>query len=1018
MAKVGQAERVTQNQVIRLFQNRLGYEYLGDWSDEFHTNMEEKYLVEFLQSQGYNDILINKAVNVFGKLVGVQTGELYDNNKNAYSKLRYGISVNAEIDETKQTVKLIDWENPENNHFAIAEEVSIKGTNNKRPDIVIYLNGIALAVIELKKSTVSIGKGIRQNLDNQRDDFIRPFFNSIQLVVAGNESSGMKYGTIETPEKYFLEWKEETSETFGNNLDKHIVQFFDKRRLLEIIHDFVIYDGGIKKTCRPHQYFGVKAAQERIAKREGGIIWHTQGSGKSLTMVWLAQWIRENIKDSRIVVITDRTELDKQIAGVFKNTGEEMVRAESGSDLLYRLNRSDIPLLSTLIHKFGPRNETSFPKYLKEIKKYLPNNFNPKGEIFVFVDECHRTQSGRLHKAMKAILPDNAMFIGFTGTPLLKKDKKTSLETFGPYIHTYKFDEAVEDNVVLDIRYEARDIEQEITAQTQIDDWFESKTKGMNDVAKDTLKKRWGTMKRVLSSRGRINKIAMDIEMDFSRVPRLKSGYGNAMLVASSVYEACKYYEEFQRLDTFKNKCATITSYEPSAYNIKGEETGEGETQEQYKYRIHNEMLDGRKSSEFEEEAKRKFIDEPARMKLLIVVDKLLTGFDAPPTSYLYIDKSMQDHALFQAICRVNRLDDESKEYGYIVDYKDLFRCLETSIKKYTSEAFESYDSDDVSGLLKDRYEQAKEKLDEALDRVVAICEPANPKTMEGYRLFFGTEAFEFDEDERLEYEEKRGAFYKAVNSLIRAYGEIANEMDEAGYSDIEANNIKYKAKYYTNLMEDIKQASGDYIDLKSLEPGMRSLIDNYIDASHSRRISSLDDYTLVDLIVKKGLGSLDEVLSDNIKQNKEAMAEAVENSIRKVIIEESPSNPVYFGRMSELLKELIAQRKLDVLDYKKYLDELAELAKKVKRMEGDNKYPESIRTDGQKSLYDNLYEDEELANKVHSMVKESAQDDWRGNKIKERMIVNKLSQIDFTALPSEFEIKRLIEVLKNNDEY
>lgn len=1018
MAKVGQLERVTQWRVIDLFKQRLGYDYLGNWIDRSNSNVEDEHLVSFLEQQGYDEVLINKAVFEIKKLAGVQTGELYDNNKELYSKLRYGVTVRAELGETKQTVKLIDWENAENNHFAIAEEVSIKGTNNKRPDIVVYINGIALAVIELKKSTVSIGKGIRQNLDNQRDDFIRSFFNTVQLVIAGNDSSGMRYGTTKTPERYFLDWKEETSEEFESKLDKNITQLFDKHRLLEIMHDFIIFDGGVKKVCRPHQYFGVKAAQVNIRKRDGGIIWHTQGSGKSLTMVWLAQWIRENIQDSRVVVITDRTELDKQILGVFNDAGEEMVRAESGADLLDRLNRSDTPLLSTLIHKFGPRNESSFHKYLKEIKKHLPKNFNPKGDIFVFVDECHRTQSGRLHKAMKAILPDSAIFIGFTGTPLLKKDKKTSLETFGPYIHTYKFDEAVEDKVVLDIRYEARDIEQEITAQTQIDDWFESKTKGLNDVAVESLKKKWGTMKRVLSSRGRINKIAMDIEMDFQKVPRLSSGYGTAMLVASSVYEACKFYEEFQRLDTFKNKCATVTSYEPLASNIKGEETGEGETQEQYKYRIHQEMLKGKKVSEFEEIVKKKFIYEPSRMKLLIVVDKLLTGFDAPPASYLYIDKSMQDHALFQAICRVNRIDDESKEYGYIVDYKDLFRCLETSIKKYTSEAFESYDSEDVSGLLKDRFEQAREKLDEALDRVEAICEPANPKTLEGLKLFFGTEQSNHDEDQIAEYEEKRKAFYKAVTSLIRAYGEIANDMDEAGYTEVETNDIKFKVKHFTNLMEDIKQSSGDYIDLKRLEPGMRSLIDNYIDAGHSRRISALDDYTLVDLIVKKGLGSLDEVLSENIKQDKEAMAEAVENSIRKVIIDESPSNPVYFGKMSELLRELILQRKLDVLDYQKYLMELAELAKKVKRLEGDSKYPESILTDGQKSLYDNLYEDEELANKVHSVVKDSAQDDWRGNRIKERMILNRISQLDFTQLPGDFEIQRLIEVLKNNDEY
>ncbi|MDZ7692271.1 MAG: HsdR family type I site-specific deoxyribonuclease [Balneolaceae bacterium] len=728
---------------------------------------------------------------------------------------------------------------------------------------------------------------------------------------------------------------------------------------------------------RPHQYFGVKASQEHVAERKDGIIWHTQGSGKSLTMVWLARWIRENITDSRVVVITDRTELDKQITRVFTNANEQMERASSGADLIDKLNSHNVPLISSLVHKFGAREgDDDIEAYLEEIEKQLPSDFEAKGDIFVFVDECHRTQSGKLHKAMKAILPE-AMFVGFTGTPLLKDDKKTSLEVFGPYIHTYRFDEAVKDNVVLDLRYEARDIEQKITDQESIDEWFEAETKGLNDYAKMELKKRWGTLKKVLSSKSRLNKVVTDIYKDFETEGRLKSGRGNAMLVASSVAEACKYYELFQSTD-LKGHCAVVTSFEPNINDIKGEETGQGETEEQLKYRIYTEMLDGKSTEEFEEEAKRKFVNEPARMKLLIVVDKLLTGFDAPPASYLYIDKSMQDHGLFQAICRVNRLDGDDKRYGYIIDYMDLFESLEESISTYTSGAFEGYDDDDVDGLLKDRYEQAKEKLDEALDKVEALCEPVHPKTLKEFKQFFGTETQGKSEDQIKEDQEKRVNFYKMVSSLVRAYGDIANEMDKAGYSPEEVTNVKQKVTFYSDLKEDIKQASGDYIDLKTYEPGMRNLIDMYIDADHSKKVSTLDDFTLVDLIVNKGISAVDEVLSDNIKKDQEAMAETIENNIRKVIVEERPGNPKYYDKMSELLEELIRKRKQEAAEYARYLKKLEELARKVKRSEGQEKYPEELETEGQKALYDNLEQNKELALALDETIRYNAKDGWR----------------------------------------
>ncbi|MFS8541573.1 MAG: HsdR family type I site-specific deoxyribonuclease, partial [Tissierellales bacterium] len=482
--------------------------------------------------------------------------------------------------------------------------------------------------------------------------------------------------------------------------------------------------------------------------------------------------IRENINNSRILIITDREELDQQIEQVFKGVDEDIYRTKSGKDLIEKLNQTTPLMMCSLIHKFGAREqvdeEAYYDEYIKEVRSNLPKDFKAKGDIYVFVDECHRTQSGKLHKAMKEILPDS-MFIGFTGTPLLKKDKPTSIEVFGPYIHTYKFDEAVEDGVVLDLRYEARHIDQNITSQEKIDQWFEAKTRGLTEYAKTKLKQRWGTMQTILSSKSRLEQIVKDIILDMETKDRLKSGRGNAMLVAGSIYEACKYYELFQAYG-FK-KCAVITSYNPHISDIKGEATGEDkDTENVEKYRIYKEMLGDKTPEEFEREVKRKFIEEPDQMKLLIVVDKLLTGFDAPPATYLYIDKKMQDHNLFQAICRVNRLDGEDKEYGYIIDYMDLFKSLEKAVADYTSEAFANYDKEDVEGLLKNRLEKGKERLEEALEKIRALCEPVEPpKGTEEYIKYFCGEN-QFSTKDLKENEEKRLTLYKYTASLIRAY--------------------------------------------------------------------------------------------------------------------------------------------------------------------------------------------------------------------------------------------------------
>lgn len=1006
MSKVGQRERVTQNRVIQLFKNDLDYRYLGDLHEENNKNIREKDLKAWLKKRAVNNVLIQKAFRQLDTASALGEGrKLYYANKDVYQLLRYGVKDKEGAGEQNQTVWLIDWENPEDNDFAIAEEVSVKGENKKRPDVVLYVNGIALGVIELKRSTVGLTEGIRQNLDNQKKDFIRDFFTTMQLVMAGNDSQGLRYGTIETPEKHYLEWKEELENPYTNKLDFHLSLMCNKKRFLQLIHDLIVFDAGVKKTCRHNQFFGIEAAKERIAQREGGIIWHTQGSGKSLTMVWLAKWIRENVTNSRVLIVTDRTELDEQIEKVFSGVEEKIYRTKSGADLIHTLNTVNPSLICSLVHKFGRHvedeedDEESSADFIAEMKRALPHNFKAKGDLFVFVDECHRTQSGKLHEAMKQILPE-ALFIGFTGTPLMKKDKKKSIEVFGSYIHTYKFNEAVEDGVVLDIRYEARDIDQRVKSPKKVDEWFEAKTRKLSDLGKTLLKQKWGTMQKVLSSRSRQEQIVADILMDMDTRPRLMDGRGNAMLVCSSVYQACAAYKLFNETD-LKGKVAIVTSYQPTAASIKGEESGAGLTEKLAKYEIYRQMLAdyfekpadqvGGLVEEFEIQVKKKFFDEPGQMRLLIVVDKLLTGFDAPSATYLYIDKTMADHNLFQAICRVNRLDSDDKEYGYIIDYKDLFKSIDKTIKDYTSEALDGYDKEDVDGLLKDRIKAARLDLDTALEMVKALCEPVPaPRLSQDFQHYFCGESG-LNSDEIKEKEALRLSFYKAINKLLRSYANLASEMVEAGYTDSEIDSIEEDVKFFENLSKEIKAYSGDAVDMKVYEPAMRQLLDMYIEAESSEEVVKFEELGLIDLILREDIDF--KGIPENIRRNPESMAEAIENNVRKKIVEENPVNPAYYDQMSVLLDELIEMRRQKAIEYKEYLEKIREVAQKVTQPTGRSNYPKEVDTVGKQALYDNFGKDVELTLKIDETIQSNKLAAWVGDFAKEKILLRGLSQ-------------------------
>lgn len=1026
-----------QERVLDVLKEDLGYRYIGNLKNYDNKSIREYDFTRNLEKRGYSSHLVKLCLKKVKDVAFNQTSSLYRNNKEFYSLLRYGVQGLQDENKKRVTVDLIDWDNIENNDFAVAEEVSVLCFDNKRhkrPDVVIYVNGIALGVFELKRSSVSIGEGIRQNLTNQKDENIARFFNTVQFTFAGNEAEGLKYATICTPEKFYLQWKEDRNakdalsikikELQGeesNRLRDGIISICQKERFLSLIYDFVIFDAGIKKLARHNQYFANIAARDFIKRKEGGIIWNTQGSGKSLIMVWLTKWIIENIEDSRVVIITDRDELDDQIEGLFSDVDISIARAKSGKNLRDLLNTYDESIICSLIHKYGHNagNQSDVDLYVKELEKSLGNDYEAKGNIVAFIDECHRTNSGKLHKAVRTLMP-NATIIGFTGTPLLKKDKQTSREVFGKFIHTYKFDEGVEDGVVLDLRYEARDVDQNLTNQSRVDVWFETKTKGLTDYAKNKLKSSWASLNKLYSSRQRLEKIAADIIFDMETKPRLSCDRGTAMLVAGDILQACKYWEIFQS-NGFK-KCAVVTSYEPNAASVRTATSDLNEQSEsEYKKEIYERMLAGRSTSDYESEVKKKFKEEPANMKLLIVVDKLLTGFDAPSATYLYIDKSMRDHDLFQAICRVNRPDGEDKDYGYIVDYKDLFKNVQLAITDYTSGAFEDYAAEDVDRLIKGRYEEAKAEMVGARASLNDLFSNIEDKSEDSKIIEYFCGDMEDDET----YLGRREVFYSISSSYTRAFANCCDKLvSDFGYSDKEVNKLRNEITNYNKIKEMIKLASYDYIDLKPYESDMRYILDTYVMAEDSTIISELENMSLVELLLSSYTKSPINQIVDGLPGDDNAKSEIIENNLAYEIVKRKSSNEVYYGKLSEMLEEVIEQRKIGVISYENYLKEVTKIAQNIIHPEDSDDYPDYIKdSEAKRAIYDYLGDEGgDLAYKLDGAIKTSIQPDWMTNKQKQNKIKGSIYDVLCEHGKDENLADNLTEeifdIVKSQDEY
>ncbi len=855
------------------------------------------------------------------------TDGLIKTNEKIYDSLILGRSYPESLsvmDGTKSfNLNYIDWENPENNVFHVVEEFSVEredGQGTVRPDIVTFINGIPFGVIECKKASISISQGISQMLRNQGKEYIPQLFKFVQIVVVTNKNE-TQYATTGTPKKFWSLWKEDKEsneykwfeETLVETVtcriptvqDKNIISLFHPKRTIEIMRFFTLYDKNVKKIARYQQYFAIKEIirtieeTDRNGNRQSGVIWHTQGSGKSLTMVMLSRYILSQFADihPQVLVITDRIELDSQIHQTFNHSRLRAERAISGRHLVELINNNGADIITSLVHKFDTAS-----KHQKPVKSK---------NIFVLIDESHRTQYGELNIKMKKVFP-NACYLGFTGTPLMKKDKSTMKKFGGRMIHKYTIKDGVEDGAIVPLLYEGRLVEQTVN-RNAIDKRIEMITRNLAEKQAEELKKKWSKFEAIASSEQRIRLIADDIYIHYTKF--YKGTFAKAMLATASKFDAIRYKESFDEYGDLKTAIVISPPDQREGYD---------EVDEEPKDRVlkfWNKMMEAYSDPQkYEDHIKSEFIDGD-ELEILIVVDKLLTGFDAPRASVLYVDKPMKEHTLLQAIARVNRLY-EGKDFGLIVDYRGLIQELDSAMRTYSGAGLENFDGKDLEGALVDVISIVG-KLRESYSNVVAIFKGIkNKQDKEEYELLLGDEAL-------------RNDFYNQLSNFGKYLG-IALESEHV-YNAIGEDDIKlYKRefKFYQELRASVKLRYSDTIDHKEYEAKMRNLMDTYIAAEDIIQIMAP-----VDILNEKEFE--DELMRLGSPR---AKADAIRTRMTKRISEKWDENPAYYKKFSERIEEIIEQYKEKRISELEYLEKMRNVMNDFRKGYSGTTYPEKIK--------------------------------------------------------------------------
>ena len=931
----------SQRPAIEVLQ-KLGYKYI---SEEENKKLRNYILTDVI----FKDILAKKlneinsyeykgekykfSASTIGQAIkdlneDLVTG-LISTNEKIYDLLTLGKSYQENmVDGTKRSfdIKYIDFEHFENNDFYVTEEFSVLRMNGKdyaRPDIVLFVNGIPLAVIECKDASVPIIQAISQNIRNQKPEYIPQLFKFIQIVMAANKNE-TKYATCGTPDKFWSTWNEQYVEKQNELLDKtvigrqvtkqdrDIISLFEKERFLELIKDFIIFEAGKKKICRYQQYFAVKAMLERIKHdKKGGVVWHTQGSGKSITMVYITKKLMEDkeIQNPQVVIVTDRVDLDKQIHKTFNRIGVEAARATTGNNLTDLINDEKVRVITTVVNKFETVVKSG-------VSVDAPNTF-------ILVDEGHRTQYGEINRRMQEVFK-GAIYISFTGTPIMKRDRNI-FDKFGGLIHKYSLDDALKDKAIVPLIYEGKMVDQEVSKEA-IDMRLDMLTRNLTEEQKTDVMKKWSRFEKVASSEQRLELIAWDIAKNYNET--LKGTGFNAMLACNKKIEAVKYYNIFK--DEFPELEVAVVISPPDMR--EGEGSIDEDTNDIVKKFYINALSNYKNEEEYEETIKSKFIN--GDIDILIVVDKLLTGFDAPKASTLYLDKQIKEHNLLQAIARVNRLCD-GKDYGYIVDYRGLLGELDKALTMYQEAGLEEFNEEDIKSSVYyidteiNNMFEVYEKLKEIFKDI------KNKNDLEEYEVLLEDEKIRKDFYDKLC---KFGSMLGIILPSDQAYYKVGKE---------KISELRKALAFYQKLRATVKLRYSETIDHKEYEAKMQKLLDNYVVAKEMMRITEPVDITDAENFDKE----LEKMGTDRGK------ADTIRTRLTRTISEKSKEDPAYYKKFSTRIEETIeAYRNRRITD-SEYLQKMQDIKEDFRKGNSGIVYPSNITTENSRAFYGVIYD-------------------------------------------------------------